>query len=79
MGSIIALLYAPASGQVTRRRLAMRAQDLKRKAARRLGRTQRRLVNRAEVVRERAQEWITEHMPHTNGNGHAKRRAVHHA
>lgn len=77
IGSIVALLYAPAAGKITRRRLAMRAQDLKRQAARRLGRTQRQLVNRAGVVRERAQEWITDHMPHANGNG--KHRAVRHA
>ncbi|MBI4340817.1 MAG: YtxH domain-containing protein, partial [Candidatus Omnitrophica bacterium] len=28
-GSIVALLYAPASGKITRRRLAMRAQVLR--------------------------------------------------
>ena len=73
----MALLYAPASGNVTRRRLAMRAQNLRRAAVRRLGRTQRVLANQAVLAREAATEWITEHIPHTNGNG--KHRAVRHA
>ena len=75
-GSVIALLYAPASGAVTRRRLALRARTLQRAAARRLGQTRQILAHKAEDVREAATEWITEHIPHrTNG----KHRAVHHA
>ena len=73
-GSIVALLYAPASGQVTRRRLARRAQILRRDAARRLGETRRVLVTKAEQVREAAADWISEHVP---GNGrHPMRRRV---
>ena len=77
LGSIIALLYAPASGKVTRRRLAMKARQLQREAARRLGETQRALVTRAEHVREAATEWIAEHVP--NGRHPVRRRPIRHA
>ena len=76
-GSIIALLYAPASGRVTRRRLAMRAQNLRRAAVRRIGQTQKVLACKAGEVREAAGTWIAEHMPRTNGNG--RHRVTHHA
>ena len=73
-GSVLALLYAPASGIVTRRRLARKAQNLRRFAKRRLGETQRALVTKAGEVREAAAEWIAEHVP---GNGrHPMRRRV---
>ena len=76
MGSIIALLYAPASGRVTRRRLTLRAQNLRKAAVRRIGQTQKVLACKAGEVREAAGTWIAAHMPHTNGNG---RRVAHHA
>lgn len=66
-GSIAALLYAPASGQVTRRRLAQRVRKLQQTATRRLNRTQRAIAMRARDVQEAATEWITEHVPHGNG------------
>jgi len=75
VGSLIALLYAPASGTVTRRRMALRARNLRKAAVRRLGHTQRMLATRAGDMREAATEWITDHMPRY-GNG---RRAVHHS
>jgi gas vesicle protein len=80
-GSIVALLYAPVSGQVTRRRIALKVRHLQREAARRLGRTQRVLATRALQVREAATEWIADRFPQRNGNGrHAiRRRAVRHA
>lgn len=78
-GSIAALLYAPASGQVTRRRLAGKVKGLRREAARRIGRTQRALVTQAEQVREAATEWITEHVPHSNGRQPIRHRALRHA
>jgi len=78
-GSILALLYAPASGKLTRRKLALRAQNLKRTAIRQLGQTQRVLANRAEHVRDAATEWITDHMPHGNGGHRVRRREIRHA
>ena len=78
-GSVIALLFAPVSGKVTRRRLAMRLRNVQKEAARRLGQTRRALATRAEQVRETATEWIEDHLPHRNGNGrHIIRRKVRH-
>lgn len=69
-GSIIALLYAPASGQVTRRRLLMKARDAQRKVTRTFGEAKKVIACKAEQVRESATDWITEHVPH---NGHGRR------
>jgi gas vesicle protein len=74
----VALLYAPASGQVTRRRLAQRARQLRRVAVRRIGQTGRALSSQAERVRDAAGEWIAGHMPQGNGK-QAARRPVRHA
>ncbi len=78
-GSLLTLLYAPASGKVLRRRLAMQAKNLQRDAARRLGKTQRELATKAERVREAATSWIAEHVPHGNGRHPIRRRAIRHA
>lgn len=75
VGSIVALLYAPASGKATRRRIALKAQALRRNAVRKIGQTQKVLACKATEARQAATHWITEHMPH-NGNG---RRVAHHA
>lgn len=77
VGSLLALLYAPASGAVTRKRLANRIRTMKKGAVRRLGQTQRVLASKAEDVREAATEWISDHMPRNNGNG--RHRALHQA
>ena len=77
-GSVVALLYAPASGQVTRKRLARRVEGLRREAVRRIGRTRRELATQAEQVREAATDWIAEHVPHGNGRQHI-RRVIRHA
>ena len=70
IGSIVALLYAPASGKVTRQRLAMKAREARRDAERKLAQARRTLAHRAVEVRETAQEWIHERMQ--NGNGHRR-------
>ena len=79
VGSVIALLYAPASGEVTRRRLAMKARNLKRAALRRLGQTGRVLTTRAQRVRDAATEWIAEHVGQRTNGRHAVRRTIRHA
>lgn len=76
LGGLFGVLFAPAAGDVTRRRLALRARNLQREAARRLGRTQKVLAHKAVEVREAASEWITDHMPRTNGR---QVRRTHHA
>lgn len=68
IGSIVALLYAPAAGKVTRQRLAMRARDARRAAERKLLHARKLLAHRAEAVRENATEWIQERMQ----NGHRR-------
>jgi len=78
-GSIIALLYAPASGQVTRRRLLLKAREAQRKAVRKFGEAKKVIACKAEQVRESATDWIAEHVPH-NGHGRrtTRRRVLHH-
>ena len=76
IGYLLGVLFAPASGQVTRRRIALRAQALRKSAVRRIGQTQKVLACKAGEVREAATTWLAGHMPH-NGNG--RRHAVHHA
>lgn len=76
-GGIIALLFAPASGKVTRKRIGMKVKALQRAAATKLTQAQRVLARRAEGLRDvaaerihDAREWVVDHMP---TNGHAKR------
>ncbi len=81
VGSLLALLYAPASGQATRRRIAMRLRTARRNAIRQLGQTKRVLRIQAQQVGQAARGWLTNHLPQANGNGRqvARRRAVRHA
>lgn len=84
-GSIVALLYAPASGQVTRRRIGMKFRGLQQATGRKLGQAQRLLARKAQRLQRTAvrklhdaREWVNEHV----ANGHAKRagrRALQHA
>ena len=84
VGSVAALLYAPASGRVTRKRIGMKFRSLQTTAGRQLGQAKKLLAKRAELLRETATEkihdaqtWVAERMH--NGNGkHPVRRAVHH-
>lgn len=78
-GGIVALLYAPTSGQVTRRRLLMKARGLQRTAVQRLGRAQRALATKAERVREAAAGWVTDRFPARNGRHPIRHRAIRHA
>ena len=86
IGSIVALLYAPASGTVTRRRIAMKVRDIQRTTGRKFGQTTKLLAKKAALLQEAAaerfsgaREWVVEQV----ANGHAKRplrhRAVRHA
>ena len=79
VGSIFALLYAPASGKATRRRLAQQASKWQKNAMRGLDRTGRTLAIRAAHVRDAATEWISEHVPHGNGAHRSRRGQVRHA
>lgn len=84
-GSIAALLYAPASGRVTRRRIGMKFRTLQHATGRKLGQAQRLLARKAQRLQrtavrklQNARTWMTDHVV----NGHAKRagrRALQHA
>ena len=85
-GSIIALCFAPASGQVTRRRIALKVRALGKETARRLGRTQKLLTRKAENLREataeslvHAREWVADHVASGNGRHTSRRRVARHA
>ena len=79
-GGIVALLYAPASGTVTRQRLAMRMRRFRHTAGRRIIQTREALARRAGLVQQAATGWIVDHLPHeTNGRHRPLRRRVRHA
>ena len=78
VGSILSLLYAPASGEVTRKRLVNKVRTLRRTAIRRLEQTGRVLATRAVEARENASEWLADRMPF-NGKHPIRRRPVRHA
>lgn len=73
-GYVLGILFAPASGKITRKRLVMRAHNLQRSLNRRIGRTTRVLATKAEFVKDAATEWIAEHVPHGNGRHLVRRR-----
>lgn len=73
-GSVLALLYAPASGQMTRRRIGMRVKALEHVAGRRVQQAQRVLARRVRRLRSVAagrvgdtREWLAEHLAAGNG------------
>ncbi len=82
IGSVIALLYAPAPGRATRKRIARRFREMGQQAGRQLGRTKKLLTRQAAYLREataervgQAREWVAERVV----NGHPKRTVRHHA
>ena len=79
LGSVIALLYAPASGKMTRKRLALKVRTFRKTAARQFGQTTRVLTTKAEQVRDAAAGWITDHIPHSNGGQAIRHRRIRHA
>ena len=85
-GSIAALLYAPASGEVTRRRIRTKIRVLQTTTAREFQRTQARLAKQARQLRAAAvervgqtREWVMERLPLANGRHPANHRAAHSA
>jgi gas vesicle protein len=86
-GGVIALLFAPASGRVTRRRIAQKLRVMRREATQRIGSTGKLLARKAVTLRKAASQrlryarsWVATHV----SNGHATpsrqpRRVAHHA
>ncbi len=83
-GSAVALLTAPASGKVTRRRIGMKFKAIKNATGKQLKQAKKILSQRAEDLREAAavkigqsKEWLAERMA-SNGNGrHVRKLAAH--
>ena len=76
-GSVIALLYAPASGNVTRKRIAMKLRTLKQATTRKLGDLREAATEKVSDARH----WVMDRF--ANSNGHKKpllhrRHSVHH-
>ncbi|MBI4226713.1 MAG: YtxH domain-containing protein [Candidatus Omnitrophica bacterium] len=87
-GSVLALLCAPASGRITRRRIGLKVKALQSTAARRLQWTRSQLVKQARQLRAVAaekvgetREWVMDRLPLANGNGRhsANHRTTHSA
>ncbi len=84
-GSILALLYAPASGKMTRKKIGMKFRALGQSTNRQIKMAKKVLLKKAEGLREAAGEkfgqtrdWLVERV--ANGNGKKlRRRLVHHA
>lgn len=73
MGSIIALLYAPASGDVTRRRIRTKFQRVQTQLAKQARQLREAAVERVGQTRE----WVMERLPIANGRHPANHRPAH--
>ena len=86
-GSTIALLFAPASGRATRKRISRQFRSLGHSTTRQLKQTKRLLAKKAVDLKEAAveklgdtREWLLERVSNSNGRHHsAARRVVHHS
>ncbi len=87
IGSTVALLYAPASGNVTRKRIGMKFRTMKNQTARGIKQAGKFLAKKAGDLKEVAgeklgqtREWLVERA--SNGNGRRlvrHRRLAHHS
>ncbi len=76
-GSAAALLLAPASGRISRKKLASKFRSMGRTAARGLQQSKKLLTKKAGVLKEAAverigdtREWLMERIPNGNGRHH---------
>ena len=79
LGGIAALLFAPASGAVTRKRLLLKAKNVRRTMGRKIQLAQRVVTDRAVEARDAATEWITDHVSNGHGRRPMRRHALRHA
>lgn len=82
-GSVLALLFAPASGKATRKRIMYKVRGLGRSTARQLNQTKRVLAKKVGSLKHVAtekigdtREWLLERVA-TNGRHHAMPRRAH--
>ena len=85
LGSVLGLLFAPASGKVLRKRIGMKVRTFEHTAQRNIKQAKKLLARKADNLREAAaeklgqsREWITERLA-SNNNKHPSRRLAHHA
>ena len=85
-GSLCGLLLAPASGRVTRKRIAMKFKSLEQEGSRQIKQAKKLLAKKAEDLRDAAseklsqtKEWLVERVVSGNGKHPSHRRLVHHA
>ena len=84
-GSAAALLLAPASGKITRKRLTSKFRSMGRSATRGLQQSKKLLVKKAGLLKDatverlgETREWLMERIPNGNGKHHAMpRRSAH--
>ena len=76
-GSVLALLYAPASGKVTRKRIAMKLRTLKQTTVKQIS----HLRNAATERVSDARHWVMDRFASSNGHKKplARRHPAHHA
>jgi len=82
-GSVLALLFAPASGSATRRRISMKVRAYGRTTARQLTLAKKQLARQTEQLREVAvdrlgqtRDWLVEHVVPKNGKHPAPHRVA---
>ena len=82
-GSVLALLYAPASGKVTRKRIGMKFRSVGQSTNRQIKLAKKVLLKKAEGLRDAAgkklgstRDWLVERV--SNGNGKKLRRRLLH-
>lgn len=79
-GAASALLLAPASGKVTRKRLTTKFRSMGRSAVKQLNQSKRLLAKKAVLLKDATagrlgdtRDWILERIPNGNGKHHAMR------
>ena len=85
LGSLISLLYAPASGRVIRKRIGMKFRVLGQSTAKQIKQTKKLLAKKASLLREATTEklghtrdWLVERVSNGNGRRPHSRRIVRH-
>lgn len=85
-GSTAALLFAPASGKATRKRMVLQLKSIERKAEQRILRAKKLLTRKAGLLRDNAvgkledtREWLEDRLGNHNHRQPAPRRLAHHS
>jgi len=84
-GSAVAILLAPATGRIIRKRLASKFRSVERSASRQFQQSKKLLAKKAELLKDAAveriggtREWLLDRIPNGNGKNHPMPRRVAH-